>query len=310
MQVLVVGSGAIGGYFGSILARAGHDVTMLVRPKHRDQIRRGGFRIIGGPDAGTAKVETVSYLAAAGTPDLVLFAVKSYDTEEVARPLRTVLGKSSVVLELQNGVDRAEAIEAIVGKGHVLAGTVYLESVLDGPGAVRYLSGARRIVFGEIGAGRSERVDALRETLVQAGINAETPDEIRPALWHKYILVCAANGLTALTKAPFGDIVAFPPGRDLVADVLREAVAVGRALGIELGHDYVEKSLAFLEDMGPKLRSSMLRDIELDRRTEVEAIHGYLVRQSIGLGVPVPLTRLIWLALTLHNQRVTGGGKA
>jgi 2-dehydropantoate 2-reductase len=214
------------------------------------------------------------------------------------------------VLELQNGVDRAEAIEAIVGKGRVLAGTVYLESVLESPGTVRYLSGARRIVFGEIGAGRSERVDALCEMLVQAGINAETPEQIRPALWHKYILVCAANGLTALTRAPFGDIVGFPPGRDLVGDVLHEAVAVGRALGVDLGHDYVEKSLAFLEDLGPKLRSSMLRDIELDRRTEVDSIHGYLVRQSNVLGIPVPLTRLIWLSLTLHNQRVSAGGKA
>ena len=305
MKILVIGAGAIGGYFGAVLARDGHSVTMLARGQQLQALRSRGVQIVGGPDEGTVPVNVVSDLNQIESPDLVLFAVKSYDTAEVCQNLRPALAVNSVVLELQNGVDRAEEIDHLLGSlDNVLAGTVYMEVRMESPGVIQYLSGARRIVFGEVNQPITSRVAQIRDTFIAAGINAEAYDDVSLELWRKFLLVCAANSLTALTKSPFGDIIGFPPGRQLVSDIISEAVTVGRHLGVNLGLDIVEKSMAFLDSMGPNLRSSMLRDIELNRLTEMDALNGYVVRQAEKFGLDVPLNRLIWTALALHNRSV------
>ncbi len=303
MKVLVVGAGAIGGYFGTILARGGHDVTMLVRAAYADRVRANGFRIVDGPDEGVAKVTVIADLSEAMVPDLVLFAVKTYHTDELAKSLAPVVGPSTVVLPLQNGADRAAAIQRHVAKDAVLAGTVFMESVIVEPGVVRHLSGARRVIFGEPEGGVSERVARLREQLVAAGINAETPPDVRVEIWRKFVLVSASNALTALTRSPVGEILANPPGRRLVAQMMGEAVAVAAKLGVALP-GYPEAGVQFLESLGPKLRSSMLKDVESGRLTEVDALNGYVVRRGEELGIDVSLNRMVAVALTLHNQRV------
>ena len=302
LEVVVAGSGAIGGYFGALLARGGHRVTMLARGPHLAALRREGLRIAGGPDESTVLVETVRDLAEAPAPDLVLFAVKTYDTSEVARALRPLVHDEAVVLELQNGVDRAEAIGEIVGVDRVLAGTVFMESVLETPGVVRYLSGPRRIIFGEPSGGESERVRRVFQVLADAGINAEAPEDVRPSLWTKFALVCAANSLTALTRRPFGEILPAPGGRVVITHLITEVVNLARAKGVVLEDDIVPHSVAFLEELGPRLRSSMLRDIERGRQVEVEALNGYVGTLSDELGVPAPANGVVALALRLYNR--------
>jgi 2-dehydropantoate 2-reductase len=304
MKVLVVGAGAIGGYVGAALARDGHAVTMLARGEHAAALRRRGMEIVDGPDQGVAAVEVVERLDQAPLADLVLFAVKSYDTDALAAALAPVLAPEATVLELQNGVDRAEVLESALGRGRVLAGTVFMESALDAPGVVRYLSGARRIVLGEPRGGASDRAVRVRDALRRAGLEAEAPDDVRPALWGKFVLVCAANALTALTRRPFGAIVADDRGRRVVRGVLEEGVAVAVAAGVDLGPDAVDRSLSFLVELGPALRSSMLRDAERGRRVEVDALNGHLVRRADELGVDVPRNELIAMALEIHNRAV------
>jgi 2-dehydropantoate 2-reductase len=302
LEVLVAGSGAIGGYFGALLVRGGHRVTMLARGPHLAALRADGLRIAGGPDEGAVAVESVEDLSEAPAPDLVLFAVKTYDTTAVAEALRPRLHDDSIVLGLQNGVDRAEAIGEIVGGDRVLAGTVFMESVLEAPGVVRYLSGARRIVFGEPHGVASDRVRRVHEVLLDAGINAEAPGDVRPQLWTKYALVCAANALTALTRRPFGGLLQAPGGRQVITDLIAEVVTIARAKGVALDDDIVPHSVAFLEGMGPKLRSSMLRDIERGRRVEVDALNGHVVALSDELGLPAPANRVVALTLSLYND--------
>ena len=304
LDIVIAGSGAIGGYFGALLARRGHGVTMLARGDHLMALRREGMRIVGGPDEGIVQVRAVNDLAGAPEPDLVLFTVKAYDTTVVAEALRSRMGDHTVVLELQNGVDRAEAIGAIVGTGRVLAGTVFMESVLEAPGTVRYLSGPRRIVLGEPLGGVSDRVSRVHRILTDAGINAEAPDDIRPSLWWKFALVCAANALTALTRSAFGKILEAPGGRDVITQIISEVVTIAHARGVALRDDVVPYSLAFLEELGPELRSSMLRDIERGRQVEVEALNDYVVALSDELGVPAPANRVVALALGLYNRRL------
>lgn len=307
LEVLVIGAGAIGGYFGAVLAGAGHAVTMVAREQHLTALRDRGVEIVGGPDACVAPVRAVQRAADAPRPDLVLFAVKTYDTEAAAADLRPLVDDATLVLELQNGVDRAEAVQAALGRGTVLAGTVYMESQLDAPGVVRYLSGARRILFGQ--PDRTEvpaTVAWLRGVLQAAGIDAVAPADVRHALWGKFVLVCAANALTALTRSPFGQVLTAPHGPAVVADLLGEAVAVGRACGVDLGEDAVDRSAAFLTELGPRLRSSMLRDLERGRPVEVDALNGTVVRLGEQRGIAVGCNRLVTLALSLHNQRVEG----
>ena len=304
LDIVVAGSGAIGGYFGALLARGGHRVTMLARGDHLTALRRDGLRIAGGPDEGTVPVRAVGDLARAPQPDLALFAVKAYDTNVVAEALRPRMGERTVVLELQNGVERAEAIDGIVGAGRVLAGTVFMESVLEAPGTVRYLSGPRRIVLGEPLGGVSERVTRVHRILAGAGINAEAPDDIRPSLWWKFALVCAANATTALTRSPFGEILDAPGGREVVTQLITEVVAIANARDVTLQDDIVPYSVAFLQELGPQLRSSMLRDIERGRQVEIDALNGYVVALSDELGVPAPANRVVALALGLYNRRL------
>ena len=302
--VLVVGAGAIGGYFGSLLSRGGHPVTMLARGAHLEAIRSGGFRIEDGPDAGVAAVEAVASLTEAAPPRLVLFAVKAYDSELLARQLASLLPDDAIVLELQNGVDRADELRRLLGD-RVLASTVYMESQIESAGTVRYLSGARSIHLGEPdGSGLTPRAARVGRILEEAGIDARVYADVRPALWGKFVLVCAANSLTALTQRRFGDVIALPMGRDVIAGLIAEAVAVGEASGVDLGEDVVEQSLAFLEDLGPRLRSSMLRDIERHRQVEVDALNGTVVRLGDELGVEVPMNRVVTLALRAHNERI------
>lgn len=305
LDIVVAGSGAIGGYFGALLARGGHRVTMLARGDHLTALRRDGLRIVGGPDEAVIRVRAVEDLAQAPQPDLALFAVKTYDTTVVAEALRSRMGRRTIVLELQNGVDRAEAIGGFVGPGRVLAGTVFMESVLEAPGTVRYLSGPRRIVLGEPLGGVSERVTWVHRVLAGAGINAEAPDDVRPTLWWKFALVCAANATTAITRSPFGEILEAPGGREVVTALIAEVAAIASARDVSLRDDIVPYSVAFLEKLGPQLRSSMLRDIERGRRVEVDALNGYVVTLSDGLGVPVPANRVVALALGLYNRRLS-----
>ena len=308
--VLVVGAGAIGGYFGSLLARAGHPVTMLARGRHLDALRTGTFEIEGGPDAGRAAVTAAADIAEASEAPLVLFAVKGYDTEPAAAALAGVLVEDAVVLELQNGVDRAEHLQRHLGD-RVLAGTVFMESRLERPATVRYLSGPRLIHFGEPdGSGVSDRARRIEDQLRSAGIRARLHGDVRPSLWEKFVLVCAANSLTALTGSPFGEVIGSALGRAVVAGLVTETAAVAAACEIDLGVDIVDRSVALLEDLGPGLRSSMLADVERSRPVEVETLNGTVVSLADDLGVPAPMNRVVTLVLRAHNQRIRAEGSA
>lgn len=303
-KVLVVGAGAIGGYFGALLTRSGADVAMMAREGRDTSYLSSGYRILDGPDEGTYFPRAWTKGADAG-PDLVLLAVKTYDTDAACRTLEPLIGRGSTVLVLQNGVERAEAVRDTLGADCAVAGVVYLESVLDAPGRVRYLSGARKIVLGGPSPDRVRQVAALLE---RAEIAHEVPEQFRPAEWRKLALVSAANGLTAITKGRFGDILDAPYGHGVVWQILDEAASAARAEGVELGEAFADDGLAFLTELGPALRSSMLRDVEQGRRTEVDALNGEVVRRADRAGVPAPTNRMVALVLGMHNERITGGG--
>lgn len=302
-NILVVGAGAIGGYFGALLTRSGSDVAMMGRPGQDMSYLSAGYRIIDGPDEGTYRPHAWSE-AEPTIPDLVVLAVKTYDTEAACDAIRPLVGEKSTVLVLQNGIERAQAVRDLLGLDNAIGGVVYLESVLDAPGEVRYLSGARRIV---LGGPDPERLQRVSDLLGRSDINHDVPEDFRPAEWRKFALVSAANGLTSITKGRFGDILDNPYGRAVVWQILDEAATAGRADGVALDDSFADDGLAFLTELGPALRSSMLRDVERGRRTEVDALNGEVVRRADRAGTPAPTNRMVALVLDMHNRRIAAG---
>src|SRR6266540_3771255 len=239
-----MGTGGVGGYYGGLLAQQGNEVTFISRGAHLYAIRHEGLKVKSAhgdftvfPTNATedpAKVEPV---------DLILFCVKTYNTDEAAEAIRPVVGPQTVVLSLQNGIDAAERIGKAVGLEHVLGGATWLSSAVEAPGVIKQISEFRRIVFGEVGGGRSERIQSIYEVLNQTGITVEVSENIQKILWTKFVFIAAASSIGSLTRLPMGDYRSVPETRRLLSSIMQEVEAVARAQGIALEDDVIQKSL-------------------------------------------------------------------
>ncbi len=286
LRVVVMGAGAIGSLFGGLLARAGHDVTLVGRPAHVAAIRRRGLRI-GGLTRATARPRA-STRAPEG--DLVLLTVKSYDT---ARALRSVrLSKHGAVLTLQNGVGNAEQVAARFGPRRTLAGVTSCGALLAGPGRVVH-TGRGPTVVGEWAKGSAVSAREVAVLFNSAGIPTKVSRVISSELWRKLAVNAAINPLTALSGLQNRAVAELPGLRRLAAEVTVEAVRVARARGIDLGPDPLGRVLDVARKTGAN-RSSMLRDVERGQRTEIGAITGALVREASEAGVEVPVNRVLY----------------
>lgn len=285
-RVVVLGAGAIGSLFGGLLTRSGLDVTLVGRPAHVTAIRKRGLRIEGLTRA------TVRPRAATRPPegDLVLLAVKSYDTARAVRSIR--LSHRGAVLTLQNGVGNAEQVAARFGPRRTLAGVTSCGALLAGPGRV-VRTGNGPTVIGEWKRPATVPAREMVALLNRAGIPAAVSRDIRAELWRKLVVNAAINPLTALTGLPNRAVAESPGLRALAAAVVGEATRVARARPISLGPDSLGRVLEVARKTGAN-RSSMLRDVEHGRRTEIEAITGALLREAERAGVEAPVNRVLY----------------
>ena len=299
-----MGAGGTGGYYGGRLAVAGEEVTFIARGEHLRAIQAHGLRVKSPSGDFTARAPATDDPRTVGPVDLVLFCVKSFDTESAAEAIRPLVGPGTAVLSLQNGVDNEEALGRILGPERVLGGAAYIMATIEAPGVIRHEWGGR-VAFGEMDRSRSDRCARLLATLQGAKIDAEWSDDMRRTLWEKYCFICALAGLTALTRLPIGAIRDCPESWDLFRRVLEEAVAVGRAAGAPLAPDSVERFLAQGQGVAPGTYSSLHYDLTHGKRLELEALHGHLVRLGERLGVPTPACFAIYAALKPYlNGRV------
>lgn len=297
MKILVMGSGGIGGYFGAKLARAGEAVTFIARGAHLEAIRAHGLRIkSSGEGEFVVQALATDNPAEAGPADLVLFCVKSFDTEAAARALQPVVGPATAVLSLQNGVDNEEKIAAVVGPGHVLGGVAYVFATIESPGVIVHSLGGR-VVFGELDGGERARAGQIRETLERANIPAELSTQIQRALWEKYIFLVPLSGLTALTRCPIGVIRSVPETRRLFRQIVEELVALAKAAGITLAPDAAAAVMKATDNLAPTAHSSLHYDLTHGKRLELEALQGHAVRLGERLGVPTPICSAVYAAL-------------
>ncbi len=298
MKILIAGSGGVGGYYGGLLAQSGNDVTFLARGEHLKAIREHGLQVksVHG-DFVVFPAQATDTPAEVGPVDLILFCTKTYDTETVAEALRPCVGAETAIISLQNGVDAAERIGAILGLEHVLGGATWISSAVEAPGVIHQFSQFRRIVFGELDGRLTPRAQAIYQTLKATGATVELSENILSVIWTKFVFIAAVSGISSLTRLEMGEFRHVPETRALMTALMREVEALARAQKITLDADVVEKSLAFVDAAAPNIKSSMQRDVESGRRTELESMIGVICRKGREWGVLTPVADFVYAAL-------------
>lgn len=291
MKIAVMGAGSVGSYYGAMMARAGHAVTLIARPRHVAAIADRG--LLFETKAFTEAVPVTATADAAGVAgaDIVLFCVKSTDTVAAGRDMRPHLGTDTTVLSLQNGVDNAERLREVLGRP-VLATAVYVATEMPGPGHVRHHG------RGELVIGTSPASTAVAAMFRQAGVQTEISDNVRSVLWTKLIVNCAYNALSAIPQLPYGRMVAVEGVTAAMKDIVAECMAVAARTGVQIGDDILDKVLALAPAM-PDQHSSTAQDLARGKRTEIEHLNGYIVREGERLGVPTPANRLLTVVVRL-----------
>ncbi|HEY9183558.1 MAG TPA: 2-dehydropantoate 2-reductase, partial [Gammaproteobacteria bacterium] len=240
-----------------------------------------------------------------GPVDVVLLGVKTWQVPEAARSLGPLLHRDTVIVPLQNGVETIDELVSTVGPQHVAGGVCGGFCFIVEPGRIRHIGGVTFIKFGELDGRKSRRIEALRDTFVRASVDAAVPDDIQVAVWEKFLLVVPFGGVGAATRAPIG-VLLTPPTRDLLARGMREIEAIGRARGIALPADTVERTLAILDGVTPSGTSSLQRDIAAGKRSELDAWTGAVVRLGARAGVPTPLHDFLYATLLPQERRARG----
>jgi 2-dehydropantoate 2-reductase len=310
MRVAVLGAGAVGSYLGARLAAGGANVHLIARGAHLAALRDRGLTLITPDGTTTSAVQATDDPAEIGPVDYVLFMVKSYDTDAAARRLGPLIGPGTAVLSLQNGVDNEDRIAAAIGEDHVLGGSAYILSAIESPGVVR--SGPARIVLGELRPGPpGARVNAFVEAAQAGGITATAVADARLAKWEKYVLLVAFAAVSAGTQLPLGEIRRSTAAVAMLRAVMTEAWSVGRALGIPLADDLVERQASLVLSQADSEGTSLRHDLLTGHRMEVEALQGTLSRLGRETGVATPFTDAAYAILepwAIHNERASAAG--
>jgi 2-dehydropantoate 2-reductase len=298
MRIAVVGAGGTGGYFGGLLARAGQDVTFIARGSNLEAMRARGLTVesrLAG--TFTLPVRATDDPSEVGPVDLILFCVKTYDTDAAAESVRPLLHPETMLLSLQNGIDNIERIARVTGHTPGVGAVAYVVSALREPGVVAQTAGPGKIIVGELSGGASARTERLHDVLRGAGIEAELHPDIQVILWQKFLFICAFSGVTAVTRLPIGTILADPVTHRLFRGTSEEVEAVARASEIDLPSDCVEQAMAQAVAVEPWGRGSLYHDLAGGRRLELEGLNGEVVRRGREHGVQTPLNFAVYAAL-------------
>lgn len=302
MRIAVVGAGGVGGYFGGKLAHAGVDTTFIVRGATLDALRERGLRVdsihgdfVVNPVQATDQPQ--------GVFDAILLAVKAWQIPEATRQVLPLLGKDTMIVPLENGIDAADVIAGIAGREHTAGGLCAIVSFIVEPGHIKHAASDPFVMFGELDNSRSERIERLLEAFQRAGINAQIPPDIHHSLWSKFLFIAPLSAVGALTRVPAGVWRADAEVRELVTSALNEIVALAKARGIDLGEDAVEKTWQRYDNLAPDATASLQRDVMDRKPSELDAQLGAIVRLARESNVPVPVSETLY-RLLLPQERL------
>jgi len=298
MRIAVMGAGGVGGYFGARLAQAGHGVAFVARGRHLAAMRERGLAVRSAlGDAALARPEVTDDPASLAPADVVLFAVKLWDTESAAAAIRPLLAKGGVVIPFQNGVESIERIGAVVGAERVMGGVAYIAATIGEPGVIVHTGTMARLRFGPVHAGQQAAAEALHAACRSAGIEAELSADIRRALWEKFAFLAAFSGITSVSRQPLGVVRGDPDSRAVLESAIREVWTLGRALRIGLADDFVGEQMKFADGLPAEMRSSMQNDLAAGNRLEAPWLCGAVARMAAAAGIPAPVNTTLYAAL-------------
>jgi 2-dehydropantoate 2-reductase len=304
MRIAAMAAGAVGGYFGARMQAAGHDVFYIARGAHLDAIHKHGLTLESAHgDLHLPKVNATDKPAEVGPVDVVLFAVKLWDTESAAEQARPLLGPATRVISLQNGVDSYERFAPIVGAERAIPGVTYVVTVIERPGVIKQTSQFQSIVCGTVDGRPDVPLQAFVEAAKSAGIDITLSPNIERDRWQKFIFLSATSGATSVTRSSMGPILADPDTRALFRAIMAETFAVGRAKGVALDDDYVDQRMAFADKNVPaSMKASMANDLDRGNRLELDWLAGRVKQLGRELKVPTPINDTIYAALKFYRM--------
>lgn len=298
MKIAILGAGGVGGYYGGVLARAGHQVSMLARGDHLEALRERGLEVRTPEETFTVQVGAADDPRELGETDLAIVAVKTYSLAEIAPAVRTVAETGAVVLPLLNGVDAADRLIADgVPDERVLGGLTEISAVRAAPGVIERRSQFQRVVVGERAGGLSERAERIAAAFQEAGVEARASEEIETDLWRKLAFIASLGAACGLARAPIGKVREAPLGWLMIQRAVHEVFSVGKARGVALTDEDEANALSFAESLAPHLKPSLLVDLEAGRPTEIEDLSGAISRLGRLAGVETPVHDVATAAL-------------
>ena len=300
MKVAVMGAGSIGGYFGGMLARADHDVTLIARGEHLEAIRRDGLTMQTQKGNFVVACSATDRPSDVGTVDLVLLTTKTYHNATAVPAIAPMIGAHTVALCLQNGIDSYAALAERYPDAIVLPGAAYIEAGRSGPGVVSQAGDIVRIVTGRTRDGDAShgvRAAEICAAFRDAGVAAEASDDIAVTLWTKFLFITTMAGVTSLAREYLRDLLPRPEWHKIIVGCMEEIERAGRASGVDLAHNIVAETLDYMESAKGAMSASMHADLMAGRPMELEALNGAVVRAGEATGTPTPVNDVIYAAL-------------
>ena len=298
MKIAVMGAGAIGGYFGGRLAKAGFDVSFIARGAHLDVIRKNGLKVLSPLGDFTIHPATVTDdPAEVGPVDVILFMVKNYDTLRAAEQIRPLVGPDTAIIPFQNGVEARAMLSNVLGARHVLGGVAFIPASIQEPGVIKHNAELAKLVFGEFDKQITPRAVAFLDALEKAGVTGEIPADISMVLWSKLMFLTSMSAINCITRQPVGLVQSDGETIALYMDAMREVAAVAAAHGVSLGEEAIANNMALAQSFPPNNKTSMFQDLEADRRLEIDYLSGAVVRLGREKGIETPIHRTAWVAI-------------
>jgi 2-dehydropantoate 2-reductase len=303
MRIAVMAAGAVGAYFGGRLALAGHDVFFIARGAHLAAIRSNGLKIesVHG-DLHLPAPNVTDDPRTVGPVDIVLFAVKLWDTEQAADQAKPLIGAETRLITLQNGIDSVERLSSVLGTEHVVGGAAYISTVISAPGVIKHSSQFAAMRFGRADGQADATLTAFAQACKAAKVDGSISTNIERELWEKFIFLTAMSGATAALRSPIGPILADPDTNAFIRQLMLEAFTVGNAKGIALDAAYLEERATFLQNTtAPTMKASMAHDLDRGNRLELDWLSGKVRALGRELGIPTPASDTVYIVLKLHR---------
>jgi 2-dehydropantoate 2-reductase len=309
MRILVLGAGAVGGYFGGRLAAAGADVTFLVRPTRAPLLNERGLVLESPMGDLRLPVRIATTGSLAGSFALVLLAAKAYDLDPAIAAIRPAIGPQTAVLPILNGLGHLDRLDAAFGREHVLGGVAYIAATMTADGAIRHLNRVHGITFGERSGEISQRIEAIARAFAATPVTAAPSESIVLDMWEKFVMITALAGMNCLMRGSVGEIVATEDGERLMLELLTECEAIATASGYPPRRHHQQQSRSMLTERGSKFSASMLRDLESGLRTESDQVVGDMLRRARTLNIAMPLLQAAFCHLQVYEHRIATRGQ-